>query len=88
MFDIKITYSSCDSKFPLEFSASTKWKPGLRMGPLLPSTASLWRTNTATPRHSGQSWTGCSTISPWSTHSLYWVEGWSIISRSAANMAD
>ena len=23
MFDIKITYSSCDSKFPLEFSAST-----------------------------------------------------------------
>ena len=22
MFDIKITYSSCDSKFPLEFSAS------------------------------------------------------------------
>ena len=25
---------------------------------------------------------------PLSTHSLYWVEGWSIISRSAANMAD
>ena len=73
MFDIKITYSSCDSKFPLEFSAST---------------ASLLRTSTATPRHSEQNWTGCSTISPWSTHSLYWVEGWSIISRSAANMAD
>ncbi len=34
MFDIKITYSSCDSKFPLEFSAST---------------ASLLRTSTATP---------------------------------------
>ena len=73
MFDIKITYSSCDSKFPLEFSAST---------------ASLLRTSTATPRHSEQNWTSCSTISPWSTHSLYWVEGWSIISRSAANMAD
>ena len=73
MFDIKITYSSCDSKFPLEFSAST---------------ASLLRTSTATPRHSEQNWTGCSTISPWSTHSLCWVEGWSIISRSAANMAD
>ena len=73
MFDIKITHSSCDSKFPLEFSAST---------------ASLLRTSTATPRHSEQNWTGCSTISPWSTHSLYWVEGWSIISRSAANMAD
>ena len=73
MFDIKITYSSCDSKFPLEFSAST---------------ASLLRTSTATPRHSEQNWTGCSTISHWSTHSLYWVEGWSIISRSAANMAD
>ena len=41
MFDIKITYSSCDSKFPLEFSAST---------------ASLLRTSTATPRHSEQNW--------------------------------
>ena len=43
MFDIKITYSPCDSKFPLEFSAST---------------ASLLRTNTATLRHSEQNWTG------------------------------
>ena len=25
---------------------------------------------TATPRHSGQSWTGCCTINRWSTHSL------------------
>ena len=73
MFDIKITYSSCDSKFPLEFSAST---------------ASPSRTNTATPRHSGQSWTGCSTISPWSTHSLYWVGRLSIIFPSAATTAD
>ena len=73
MFDIKITYSSCDSKFPLEFSAST---------------ASLLRTSTATPRHSEQNWTGCSTISPWSTHSLYWVEGWSIIFPSAVTTAD
>ena len=55
MFDIKITYSSCDSKFPLEFSAST---------------ASLLRTSTATPLRSEQSWIGCSTISHWSTPSL------------------
>ena len=48
MFDIKITYSSCDSKFPLEFSAST---------------ASLLRTSTATPLRSEQSWIGCSTTS-------------------------
>ena len=25
-------------------------------------------TSTATPRHSGQNWTGCSTTSPWSMH--------------------
>ena len=25
---------------------------------------------------------------PWSTHSLYWVEGWSIISHSAVTTAD
>ena len=37
------------------------------MAPLLPSTASPWRTSTATPRHNGQNWTGCSTISHWST---------------------
>ena len=27
--------------------------------PLLPSTASPWRTNTETPRHSGRNWIGC-----------------------------
>ena len=32
----------------------------------------------STPGHSGQSWTGCSTTSHWSMHSLCWVEGWSI----------
>ena len=39
-------------------------RPGSRMAPLLPSTASPWRTSTATLRHSGQNWTGCSIISP------------------------
>ena len=73
MFDIKITYSSCDSKFPLEFSAST---------------ASPLRMSTATPRHSGQNWTGCYTTSPWSMPSLCWVVRLSIISRLAATMAD
>ncbi len=34
----------------------------------LPSTASPSRMSTATPRHSGQSWTGCSITSPWSMH--------------------
>ena len=37
---------------------------------LLPLTASPLRTSTATPRHSGQNWIGCSTISHWSTPSL------------------
>ena len=73
MFDIKITYSSCDSKFPLEFSAST---------------ASPLRTSTATPRHSGQNWTGYSTITPWSMPSLCWVVKLSIISCLVATMAD
>ena len=73
MFDIKITYSSCDSKFPLEFSAST---------------ASLSRTNTATPRRSGRNWTGCCTISPWSMPGLCWVGRLSIISRLVATTAD
>ena len=31
----------------------------------LPSTASPSKTSTATPRHSGQNWTGCCTISRW-----------------------
>ena len=44
-----------------------------RHTPLLPSTASPSRTSTATPRHSGQNWTGCCIISPWSTPSLCWV---------------
>ena len=73
MFDIKITYSSCDSKFPLEFSAST---------------ASLLRTSTATPLRSEQSWIGCSTTSPWSMPSLCWVVRLSIISHLAVTMAD
>ena len=60
----------------------------LRVALPLPSTASPWRTNTATPRHSGQSWTGCSTISPWSMHSLCWVGRLSIISCLVATMAD
>ena len=38
-------------------------------------------------RHSGQSWTGCSTTSPWNTPSLYWVVKLSIISRLAVTMA-
>ena len=42
----------------------------------------------ATSRHSGQSWTGCSTISPWSTLSLCWVEGWNVICRLAVTTAD
>ncbi len=39
----------------------------------LPSTALPSRTSTATPRHSGQNWTGCCTISRWSMRSLCWV---------------
>ena len=57
-------------------------------GTTLASTASLWRTNTATPRHSGQSWTGCCIISPWSIPSLFWAKRLSIIFPSAATMAD
>ena len=57
-------------------------------GTILAITALPSRTNTATPRHSGQNWIGCSTTSPWSTHSLYWVEGWSIIFPSAVTTAD
>ena len=53
----------------------------------LPSTALPWRTNTATPRHSGQNWTGCSTTSPWSMPSLCWVGRLDIISRLVATMA-
>ena len=60
----------------------------LRMAPPLPLTASPLRTNTAAPRHSGQNWTGCSTISPWSTPSLYWVGSLNITSHLAATMAD
>ena len=33
-------------------------------------------------------WTGCSTISPWSTPSLYWVGSLNITSHLAATMAD
>ena len=73
MFDIKITYSSCDSKFPLEFSAST---------------ASLLRTNTAILQRSGRNWTGCSTTSPWSMLSLCWVVRLNTTFHLAATMAD
>ena len=52
-----------------------------RHAPLLPSTASPWRTNTATPRHSGQNWTGCSTISPWSMPRWCWEGRWSTTCR-------
>ena len=46
------------------------------------------RTNTATPRHSGQNWTGCSTISLWSMHRWCWVGRLSIISRLVATMEE
>ena len=39
-------------------------------------------------RHSGQSWTGCSTTSPWSMHSLCLVKRSGIIFPSAATTAD
>ena len=54
----------------------------------LPSTASPLRTSTATPRHSGQNWTGCCITNRWNTHSSCWVEGWSIIFPSAVTTAD
>ena len=41
----------------------------------------------ATPRHSGQYWTGCSATSPWSMPSLCWVGRSSTISPLAATMA-
>ena len=51
------------------------------------TTHQTWRTNTATPRHSGQSWTGCSTTSPWSMPRWCWVGRLDIISRLVATMA-
>ena len=60
----------------------------LRMALSFPLTASPLRTSTATPRHSGQNWTGCSTTSPWSTPSLYWVGSLNITSHLVAAMAD
>ena len=36
----------------------TGWKPGSRVALPLPLTASLSRTNTVTPQHNGQNWTG------------------------------
>ena len=56
--------------------------------PLLPSTASPWKTNTATPRHSGQNWTGCCTISPWSMHRWCWVGRSNVSCHSAVTTAD
>ena len=66
----------------------TGWKLGSRVALPLPSTASLSRTSKATPRHSGQNWTGCCTISRWSMHSLCWVGRLSIISRLAVTMEE
>ena len=63
-------------------------KPDLKMAPPFPLIVSPLRTSTATPRHSGQSWTGCRTISRWSMPNLCWVVKLSIISRLAATMAD
>ena len=51
------------------------------------TTVAIDWTSTATPRHSGQSWTGCCTISPWSMPSLCWVVRLSIISRLAVTIA-
>ena len=49
-----------------------------------PSTASPWRTSTATPQRSGLNWTGCCTTSPWSMCRWCWKGRWSAISPSAA----
>ena len=39
-------------------------------------------------RSNGQNWTGCSTTSPWSMHSLCWVGRLSIISRLAVTIEE
>ena len=75
--------------FSCHYSMDTNWwKPGSRMAPPLPSTASPLRMNTATPRHNGQNWTGYSTISRWSTPSLCWVVRLNTTFHLAATMAD
>ncbi len=51
------------------------------------STASPWRTSTATPRHSGQSWIGCCTINPGSMHRWYLERRWSAICRWDVSIA-
>lgn len=61
-----------DGQIPLNPWTPTGWKPGLRMALSFPSTASPWRTNTVTPRHSRQNWTGCCITSPWSMPSSCW----------------
>ena len=48
----------------------TEWKPGSQMALPLPLTASPSRMSTETLPHSGQNWTGCCIISPWSMPSL------------------
>ena len=69
-------------KFSLFFLASCwKWRV------LKSSRALPLRTSTATPRHSGQNWTGCSTISLWSMHRWCWEGRRSIIFPSAVTMA-
>ena len=66
----------------------TGWKPGLRMALPLPLTASPSKTSTAILRRSGQSWTGCCTISLWSMHSLCWVGRLSTTCHLAATMEE
>ena len=70
------------------YNMDTGWKPGSRMAPLLPLTASPWRTNTATPRHNGQNGTGCCTISLWSMPSLCWVGRLSTTCHLAVTMEE
>ena len=76
-------HSHCQMREP-----AIGWNLGSKMAPPLPLTASPWRTNTATPRHSGQSWTGCCITSPWSMPSLCWVVRLSIIFPLAVATAD
>ena len=69
-------------KFSLFFLAHCrKWRV------LKSSRALPLRTSTATPRHSGQNWTGCYTTSPWSMHRWCWEGRRSIIFPSAVTMA-
>ena len=68
--------------------AHTQDKPRLELTEKIEANFYSQDLTPAAPRHSGQNWTGCSTINHWSTPSLYWVVRLNIISRSAATMAD